>query len=369
MVVVESGMSVINKMLQDLDRRQALAGVGDAQIVRPSPTKVAGREWFWRILAALLACLLGWMGWVAVQLLPGKALVTDAAYQAAAAAKNQPAPKPAPPTPAAAPVAAASVPAAAPAPPPAAAPAAAESPRPASDALRLAVQIETPMKATEPEPVKAEAAKPKPAPVIKPKPATVDKRERTPSATDAAEAHFRRAALLLSHGRVSEAEDQLIAALNADAAHQAARQTYVALLLEQSRTDAARRVLQDALALNPAQATFALALARIHAEQRDYYAALEVMDRAGSIARNADFQALRGAVLQRLARHGEAVEAYQNAIRGGTQPATTWVGLGISLEATGRKADAAQAYRRALAAGPIAPEAREYAESRARALE
>ena len=365
MVVVEGGMSVINKMLQDLDRRQALAGVGDAQIVRPSsPAKAAGREWFWRILAVLLAGLLGWMGWVAVQLLPGKPLVTEAAYQAAAAAKSQPAPKPAPPAPA--PVAAAPV--------PAPAPIVAESSKPTSDALRLAVQIETPLKAREAEPVKEdapklEAPKPKPAPAAKPKAASVDKRERAPSATDTAEAHFRRAALLLSHGRVSEAEDQLLTALNADAAHQAARQTYVALLLEQSRTDAARRVLQDALALNPAQPTFALALARIHAEQRDYYAALEVMDRAGSIARNADFQALRGAVLQRLARHGEAVDAYQNAVRGGAQPATTWVGLGISLEATGRKADAAQAYRRALAAGPIGPEAKEYAESRARALE
>ena len=151
--------------------------------------------------------------------------------------------------------------------------------------------------------------------------------------------------------------------------HVSARQAYVALLLEQQRVEVAHRLLLEALTINPAQATFALALARIHTAQRDYVAALDVMDRAGSVARNADFQALRGAVLQRLARHDEAVEAYQNAIRSGTQPATTWVGFGISLEALGRKPEAAQAYRRALAAGPIAPEAREYAESRARALE
>ena len=355
-------MSVINKMLQDLDRRQALAGVGDAQIVRPSATEDGGREWFWRILAFLLAALLAWMGWVAFQVLYLKPLVTEAAYQAAASAKSQPAQKPAAPTPLS---------------PPAPVPVT-EAPKPGPEALRLAMQIETPLKEREPEPVKLEAPKAEPAKVEAPKPAAVspkpklpvvDKRDRTPRATDAAEPHFRRAVLLLNHGRVSEAEDQLIAALNADPAHQAARQTYVALLLEQSRTDAARRVLQDALAVNPAQPTFALALARIHTEQRDYHGALEVMDRAGSIARNADFQALRGAVLQRLSRHGEAVEAYQSAIRGGSQPATTWVGFGISLEATGRKADAAQAYRRALAAGPIAAEAREYVEGRVRALE
>jgi tetratricopeptide (TPR) repeat protein len=93
------------------------------------------------------------------------------------------------------------------------------------------------------------------------------------------------------------------------------------------------------------------------------------MDRVGLAARNPEFQALRGAVLQRLGRHAEALEAYDNAIRGGTPPATTWIGLGISLEAVGRRPEAAQAYRRALTAGPVAPEAREYAESRARALQ
>jgi tetratricopeptide (TPR) repeat protein len=198
----------------------------------------------------------------------------------------------------------------------------------------------------------------------------VDKRERARSAADNADAHFRRAALLLGHGRVSEAEGELAAALRADPAHAAARQAYVALLLEQRRLDAAQRLLQDALAINPEQPTFALALARLHAGQREYGAALEVLERAGPSAGNADFQAMRGAVLQRLGRHGDAVEAYQNALRGGSaQPATTWIGLGISLEGLGRRSEAALAYRRALAAGPIAQEAREYAENRARALE
>jgi MSHA biogenesis protein MshN len=362
-VVVEGGMSVINKMLQDLDRRQALGGAPDAAVVRPSITKAGGREWFWRILVVLLTAALAWIGWVAIQLLPRKPLATDLAFTAAAQAHSRAAIRTAPPAikPAIEEVK--------PAP---------EPPKPAvestSESLRLALELQTPIRErAEPEPVKPQPAKPAAVAPAKPKPApavnAIDKRDRLRSAADNAETHFRRAALLLNHGRVSEAEDQLVAALQADPAHAPARQTYVALLLEQQRIDVARRLLQEALAINPAQATFALGLARIHAEQRDYGAALEVMDRAGSVARNADFQALRGAVLQRLSRHGEAVSAYENAIRGGTQPATTWVGFGISLEALGRRPEAAQAYRRALAAGPIAAEAREYAESRARALE
>lgn len=368
-------MSVINKMLQDLDRRQALGGVADSTAVRPPVARPRTREWFWRVLVVLLTVALAWMSWVAVQLLPRKPLATELAFQTAAEAHRRagvkpPAPAPAPAAPAV----------------PLATPSVEESKlaaAPPSDALRLALQLETPVRErvepepVKPEPMKAEPIKPIPVAPAKlkaapaPQAATkgIDKRDRARSAGDNAETHFRRAALLLNHGRVSEAEDQLVAALQADPSHAAARQAYVALLLEQQRIDVARRLLEEALAINPAQATLALALARIHTEQRDYVSALDVMDRAGSVARNADFQAQRGAVLQRLGRHGEAVEAYQNAIRGGTQPATTWVGFGISLEALGRKAEAAQAYRRALAAGPIPPEAREYAESRARALE
>jgi MSHA biogenesis protein MshN len=372
-VVVESGMSVINKMLQDLDRRQALGAGADSHVVRASTSRSGGHEWFWRILVVLLAAALAWMGWVAIQLLPRKPLVTELAYQAAAEAQSRAA-KPA--------VASAAAPPAAPATPtPAiASPAPAEEPKPAapvaSDALRLALQLETPVQERVAEPPKAEAPKAAPA---KPKakseapPAaksgTVDKRERGRSAVDSADAHFRRAALLLNHGRVSEAEDHLASALRADPAHAAARQAYVALLIEQRRLSSAQRLLQEGLAVNPEQPVFALALARILVGQRDYAAALEVLERAGSAA-SADFQAMRGAVLQRLGRHADAVNAYQNALQaGGMQPATTWIGLGISLENLGRKSEAVLAYRRALAAGPIAQEARDYAESRARALE
>lgn len=362
-------MSVINKMLQDLDRRQAIGATSDTAVVRPSVGRADGHEWFWRVLAVLLTVALAWMGWVAVQIMPRKPLASDLAFQAAADARLRAVAKPAPAAPVVAKPAAEE-----------AAPAATAAPAtPPSETLRLAVALEMPPKEAAPAPVRSEpveavpakpaAAKPKAAPSPASTKSSVDKRDRARSAGDAAETHFRRAALLLNHGRVSEAEDQLVAALQADPSHAAARQAYISLLLEQQRVDVARRLLQDALAINPSQATFALALARIHAEQRDYLAALDVMERAGSVARNPEFQALRAAVLQRLGRHGDALEAYESAIRGGAQPAATWVGFGISLEALGRRGEAAQSYRRALGAGPLAPEAREYAESRLRALE
>jgi tetratricopeptide (TPR) repeat protein len=262
--------------------------------------------------------------------------------------------------------------------------------RDSAETFKLAQAIETPIAeraapaASNPTPTaspsKAEApiAPAKAAPALKSEPAAkpradaskqrVEKRERTHAVNDSAEQQFRRAALYLNQGRVSEAEEQLVGALRANPSHVAARQAYVALLLEQKRIDAAQRVLREALAKDPAQPVFSLALARLLAEQHDYPSALDVMDRAGGVSKNADFQAVRGAVMQRLGRHQEAVDAYLAAIQGGVQPATTWVGLGISLEALGRKSDAAQAYRRSLG-GALSPEVREYAESRVRALD
>ena len=316
-------MSVINKMLQDLDRRQALGAAAETTVVRASGEKASGHEWFWRTLVVLLAIALGWIGWVAMQLLPKKPIATELAFQAAAEAQSRAAPKPAPEAP--------------PAPSPA-----------TTDALRLTTQLETPV---------------------------VEKTEtKPPAATPAAvnstgEAHFGRAALLLSHGRVTEAESELLAALRADPSHIAARQAYVSLLVEQQRVGTARQVLQEALAFNPEHPAFAVALARIYTGQRDYVAALAVLDRAGAGTANADFQATRGTVLQRLGRHAEAVDAYQAALRGATQPPTSWIGLGISLEALGRNSDAAAAYRRALTAGPMEAQVRDYAENRAKALE
>ena len=64
---------------------------------------------------------------------------------------------------------------------------------------------------------------------------------------------------------------------------------------------------------------------------------------------------VRGTLLQRLARHGEAAEAYQTALQARASIPQAWVGLGISLEALNRRPEAADAFRRALLAGPVSP--------------
>jgi MSHA biogenesis protein MshN len=365
-------MSLINNMLQDLDRRRALGPDADSAGVRAPTTKPRGREWFWYTLALLMTLSLSWVGWVALQVMP-RPLVTKltlSAPEQARVAQARVPPSPVIQVSAPAPAVMASLPVESS--PPDSSPPKSASPR--FETLRLALELEKTPAVTEPQAPAAPTRPVKPAVAqtdgVKPgAKGTIDKFDRTQSASQNTSSHFTRAVALLNQGRLAEAEQQLAAALKADPSHAAARQAYVALLLEQQRVEAARRLLQEGLALAPAHAEFSLALARIHTQRREYAAALEVMDKAGDAAANTEFQALRGAVLQRLGRDAEAVDAYQNALRAPVQPATTWLGLAISLEALGRRPEAAQAYRRALSAGPLAAEAREYAEIRARAIQ
>src|SRR4051812_40702593 len=80
-------MSLINKMLQDLDERHAspaaaYAGRSSsmAQQLRPVKPPVVS-EWFWYIMAVVMLFAVAWIIWLAWQLQP-RPLVTDLAYQA-----------------------------------------------------------------------------------------------------------------------------------------------------------------------------------------------------------------------------------------------------------------------------------------------
>lgn len=378
-------MSLINKMLLDLDRRHAMAGADQAipqRHVRAVEGVRAGREWFWRTIVALMLAAVAWVGWIVYQL-QSRPLATEHALRAAEDAKS---PKPVITTPSVA---------AAPAPPSQPAKVAAQV-----ETLKMAQGIETPIAATAPKPAviassppaavaaerpaKVSLARATPAdetkaPILLPLElppaasagaARVEKRDRVRTPAERAEAEYRRAVVLLNHGRASEAEEGLAAALAQDPAHEAARQALVALLFEHRNFDAARQMLQEGLAINPAHPIFALGLARILVERREYPAALAALEGAsGAAAGNAEFHALRGSVLQRLARHREAVEAYQGALRIHDANPQAWIGLGISLEALAQRPEAADAFRRSLAAGPVSTELRNFAEQRARALQ
>jgi len=411
-------MSLINKMLQDLDKRHAADGSGKTltQQLRPVAARKDWSRIMWEVGAGVVVGA-GWAVWVLYQISP-RSVVTELAFQSqtkkphqAAAGLQLPASAqaPLPPT------AAVPVPTAEPPAPAAPVTPAAASARPAAigtesikvDMLKLATEIATPFNekslGVKPRverklPSDSAAAvsagnKSKPAaralaeaeqaltaaasksgagmPAAKVQGAgSIDKQIRVSTPPERAETGFRNATVLLNQGRVAEAIDGYKATLQQDASHPAARQALVGLLLENRRIDEAQQYLQEGLSLNPDRVNYAMLSARIQVERGDLQGAHDLLSKyAGGAADNADYHAFDAAVLQRLGRHKEAVSGYQAALRLAPRSGLWWMGLGISLQADSRGADALDAFRRAKSAGGLSADLITFVDQRIKQLQ
>lgn len=376
-------MSLINQMLQDLEKRQPggeTAGLAAARIAAVPKRRRASL--FWPAILLLTAAA-GGLAW---QLLQTQTPVEVAAQPTKIAIAPQPveAPAPASATEAETPVPAEETPAAtqaeqvppppatlpaeafmkpsttlSPAPKPAGAPAA--LPKPSGSTLAAAA-VEPPRRTVAPAPASpADAGNP---------PATdvVAKQVRKATPQQQAESEYRKALPLLQQGRVEEAIDGLAQALRLDPRHAAARQAMIGLLVEARRYGEAERRLQEGLALDPGQAELAMMLARLQVERGDVRGALSTLEHTlPHAAERPAYQAFMAALLQREERHREAIEHYQLAIR--KTPSAVWLmGLGISLQAENRFQEAREAFNRARAANTLSPELLSFVEQRLRQL-
>jgi MSHA biogenesis protein MshN len=170
---------------------------------------------------------------------------------------------------------------------------------------------------------------------------------------------YRRALAALQEGRVSAALAELDKAVEIDPRNDAARQTYVSLLLENRRTDDAIRQLRLALGIDPRQPGLAMVLARLQLEKGG--PALDTLLMTLPYAGNsADYHAFLAGVLQREQRHTEASDHYRAALQLAPQNAVWWMGLGISLQADQHLPEAREAYNRARSSGGLTPELRSF---------
>ena len=187
-------------------------------------------------------------------------------------------------------------------------------------------------------PSEPQAAAPQPAATAK-----VDKRDRTRSGATRARPHFRRRRAAAQPGPASaKPKSSCSPRCRPTRAHAAARQALVSLLLEQRRVAAARRLLQEALALNPRTADVRPGAGAHPCRRARLCRGARLIERAASDRQGAaDFQALRGAMLQRLGRHARSGGGLRERAAHGAPPATAWLGFAISLEALDKRSEAA----------------------------
>ena len=207
----------------------------------------------------------------------------------------------------------------------------------------------------------------KPAVAAAPAPAAIDKRVREQTPRQRAEAEYSRAAVALQQGRSSDARAGFEAALQIDPAYHAARQALAGVLIDARQPTDAMLVLQEGLQIAPAQFGFAMMAARLHVERGELDAAVQTLARSAEYAgNNADYAGFYAGLLQRQKKHAEAIDMFDRALRLRPNSGIWLLGMGMSLEAMGRSAEAQEAFRRAKASGNLTPELQNYADQRAR---
>ncbi len=385
-------MSLINKMLQDLESRRAtLSGdAGIAQEIRSLPPQRAAVPWSLILGSVALVLLAGAGAWWFLAggqagMAPIPAPVTAVTPATPIALAPVAAPEPPLQTSETAPAAAPAVAAQqAPAETPVAEKTSALPSPPATPTRNKPEQEASPPSAQKENPAARKAAEArsdrlKVATALSQAPssdapvtdegARIEKKMRISTPRERAENEYRRALALVNQGRVQEGTAVLRGALSEDTGHAGARLALFGLLVEQQRLEEAQTLLEVTLARDPAQPQMASRLARLQLERGDARGAEETLSKAaGAAADNPEYRALHAAVLQRLTFHKRAVTEYQAVLRLAPQAGVWWMGLGISLEAEGRLPEAKDAFLRARSTGALTPELAEFVEQKLKRL-
>lgn len=210
---------------------------------------------------------------------------------------------------------------------------------------------------------------PKPLPVVAAapvaRPGQMEKVVKPPEAGEVTEAAYREAAAFMQQGRMEEAEARLRAVLGQNPAHAASRELLVGVLLQRGARDDARQQLETGIAQSPGHAVFYSLLARLYVDAGQEARALTLLESANArLANDVEHQRFLAALYQRAARHGDAVKAYRQVVTLRPYDGRGWLGLGISLEAMEQWKDAATAYQRALAGQGLDDRLSEYVRQR-----
>jgi MSHA biogenesis protein MshN len=356
-------VSLINKMLKDLDARQS---AGARETPRPMyqdlrPTRGGGRASRpsvapLLIVLALVSLLAGsgyfiWQEW-------GERWIAQAPEKAPLMASGSA--EPAPAAGVAAPATAEPLVTPAPAP-------AVSTPRTAGAPVVKAAPRTQPVRPGAEAPARV-ARRPAPA---EPQETggKVEKTLKPMSPQEQAELRYREAAALVTQGRAIEGEPKLREALAADATHAGARELLAGILLQGGRADEARAVLEQGVENNPKHTPFARLLARLYVDAGAEGRAIELLERTNAAAPNdAEVNAFLATLYQRAARHDDAIRSFTAALKLRPQEGRWWIGLGISQEANRNSGAAAESYQRAAASPALDARLRQFAQGRLAAL-
>lgn len=169
----------------------------------------------------------------------------------------------------------------------------------------------------------------------------------------------------LASGKTLLAIDGLQRLLSSEPTNLRARKKLASLLFAENSIAQAKLVLQQGMSLHPAQTDLRLMLAKLLVQQNNTEGAIQLLrEYSPSAVAQPDYYAYRGALAQRLGIFPQAQQDYLLLSRSDSSQAKWWLGLAIAQDSLGYAQEARQAYARADDGGQLSPQVIQFVRKR-----
>lgn len=180
-----------------------------------------------------------------------------------------------------------------------------------------------------------------------------------------AEKLFREGYKNFKNGAISKSLKKLNMALDQDSSHINARSTLATVLSKQGHIELAYSVLNEGLIQYPEQTEWLKVYARLLLSEGKFVEANARLEKnSPTLSSNAEYYALKAAILQKLNEHNKSAKIYRDLLQLNPAKSVWWMGLGISLESLKRYEDALYAYQKASTNTSLANESRSFINQR-----
>jgi len=187
-------------------------------------------------------------------------------------------------------------------------------------------------------------------------PTKLKKTHRPLNSKQLAEIAYNKGYRFLQQGRMRQGKEYLREALSLYIPHIKAREMLAGIYIKSGHFISAAELLSEGVKIAPEYPLFAKLYARVLLEQNNPKLAVQIL-KQGSVSAamdvEPDYYALLAATYQRVNEHEKAVELYLKLVKIHPAAGIWWLGLGISLEKSGKNKEALEAYQRAQQTGNL----------------
>ena len=185
-------------------------------------------------------------------------------------------------------------------------------------------------------------------------PLKLKKTHRPLNSKQLAELEYKKGYKFLQQGRMHQGKESLRNALSLYIPHIKAREMLAGIYIKSGRYIDAAELLSEGVKVVPEYPLFAQLYARVLLEQNNPQLAIKILEQGSARMKvEPNYYALLAATYQRVKNHKKAVDIYLQLVKVRPAAGVWWLGLGISLEKSGKNKEAVQAYQRAQKTGSL----------------